>query len=627
MKIKFGITEKLIAAVVFPVVLLMVATGYYSFKFQRELLLTQFDERARTMIESLATSSEYPILTGNEKLLQNIGSAFLFREDVSVCEIKDKNGVVLFRGVGKVKTVVPRRYEAPVTTERVTSPDDMMFGGSEKQKREEIGKVYLGLSLDRVMREMERQRAATVALLLLGILAILIFITFLIRIILGRPVSELMKGTRAIASGDLQYEVPVITHDEIGMLALSFNKMTQDLQGTTTSVDNLNKEINERKKIEGALRQAEERYRMQFEGALDAIFLADTETGILIDCNPAGARLLGKERAEIIGQHQKMLHPQTSAENKFSYTFQQHLGEKKGVALEEQVITKNGEIKYVAITANMFEFGGKKILQGIFRDITESKKAAEEIKNAYEQLKQAQTQLVQTAKMASVGMLAGGVAHEINNPLTGVLNNVQLVKMMVEQKSNFDIKEFKEIIDVIENSALRCKKITQSLLDFSRSSKGTFQMISLNKIAEDVSILIEHELGLQNITIQKDLEPNLPDISGDPQLLQQVIFDIIANAKWAVQKKSEKEGGTITIKTHYEPKENNVSIFVSDTGIGIPKENLEKIFEPFFTTKNVGEGTGLGLAIVYGIIKAHKGIIKVESESGKGTTFTIVLPA
>jgi two-component system, NtrC family, sensor kinase len=224
-------------------------------------------------------------------------------------------------------------------------------------------------------------------------------------------------------------------------------------------------------------------------------------------------------------------------------------------------------------------------------------------------------------------MLAGGVAHEINNPLTGVLNNVQLVKMMVEQKSNFDIKEFKEIIDVIENSALRCKKITQSLLDFSRSSKGTFQMISLNKIAEDVSILIEHELGLQNITIQKDLEPNLPDISGDPQLLQQVIFDIIANAKWAVQKKSEKEGGTITIKTHYEPKENNVSIFVSDTGIGIPKENLEKIFEPFFTTKNVGEGTGLGLAIVYGIIKAHKGIIKVESESGKGTTFTIVLPA
>ena len=129
-----------------------------------------------------------------------------------------------------------------------------------------------------------------------------------------------------------------------------------------------------------------------------------------------------------------------------------------------------------------------------------------------------------------------------------------------------------------------------------------------------------------NIKIQRDIEPNLPEIKADSQLLQQAIFDIISNARWAIQKKSEKEGGVITIKACYEPDKDTVDISISDTGIGISEENLKKVFEPFFTTKGIGEGTGLGLFMVHNIIKENKGNIEVESHPNQGTTFKISLP-
>ncbi len=229
--------------------------------------------------------------------------------------------------------------------------------------------------------------------------------------------------------------------------------------------------------------------------------------------------------------------------------------------------------------------------------------------------------------MAAVGQLASGVAHEINNPLTGVLNNLQLIKMETEQRTDFSISDFKELLDIIEESALRCKKITRSLLDFSHASKGIYQISSLNEIIDKVVMLVEHEMNLENIVIVKDLPSVVLFIDCDVQLLQQVIFNLISNAKWAIEKKSKREGGTIDIKVCFNAEEKAVCLNVSDSGIGIPKENQEKIFEPFFTTKTVGEGTGLGLSVVYSIVRDHKGKITVESEVGKGTTFKICFPA
>ncbi|TBR16207.1 HAMP domain-containing sensor histidine kinase [bacterium] len=260
----------------------------------------------------------------------------------------------------------------------------------------------------------------------------------------------------------------------------------------------------------------------------------------------------------------------------------------------------------------------------ILEDVEEARK---ELTTLNDELRQAQAQLVQSAKMAAVGQLASGVAHEINNPLTGVLNNLQLIKMETEQRTDFTISDFKELLDIIEESALRCKKITRSLLDFSHASKGAYQASSLNEMVDKVVILIEHEMKLENIIISKDLQASIPFIDCDVQLLQQVVFNLVSNAKWAIEKKSKREGGTISIKTYFNAQEKTVCLDVSDTGIGIPKENHEKIFEPFFTTKTVGEGTGLGLSVVYSIIRDHKGKISLESEVGSGTIFRICFPA
>jgi len=260
----------------------------------------------------------------------------------------------------------------------------------------------------------------------------------------------------------------------------------------------------------------------------------------------------------------------------------------------------------------------------ILEDVEEARK---ELTTLNDELRQAQAQLVQSAKMAAVGQLASGVAHEINNPLTGVLNNLQLIKMETEQRTDFSVSDFKELLDIIEESALRCKKITRSLLDFSHASKGAYQASSLNEMVEKVVILIEHEMKLENIVITKDLQATIPFIDCDVQLLQQVVFNLVSNAKWAIEKKSKRDGGAITIKTYFNAIEKTVCLDVADTGIGIPKENHEKIFEPFFTTKTVGEGTGLGLSVVYSIIRDHKGKVILESEVGKGTTFKICFPA
>ncbi|MDD5254503.1 MAG: ATP-binding protein, partial [Candidatus Omnitrophica bacterium] len=257
----------------------------------------------------------------------------------------------------------------------------------------------------------------------------------------------------------------------------------------------------------------------------------------------------------------------------------------------------------------------------------ERRRAEEELQNAYEKLKLTQSQLIQSSKMAAIGQLASGVAHEINNPLTGVLNNVQLIMMQLHGNQPPKADEFAEIMKAVEDSALRCKKITKALLDFARASGGSFENIRLNDIMEQAVTIIGQELKLKNITLNKDLMPGLPVVRGDPQLLQQVIFDLVVNAKWAVEKKGGGDGGFITLGTGYDSSAQSVNITISDNGVGIPQENLQKIYDPFFTTKAVGEGTGLGLSICYNIIKEHNGRIAVSSKAGEGTTFTISLPA
>ncbi len=224
--------------------------------------------------------------------------------------------------------------------------------------------------------------------------------------------------------------------------------------------------------------------------------------------------------------------------------------------------------------------------------------------------------LSQSEKLASLGRLAAGVAHELNNPLTGVLTYSHLLL----KKTPPDSPD-KEDLEVIVRETTRCRQIVKELLDFARETKSQRKPSDLNRVIKDTISLVENQVSFQRVEIRAELDPSLPEIAIDANEMQQVFTNLALNAAEAMP-----EGGVITIETSADTNRNFVKVEVSDTGTGILEEHLSKIFDPFFTTKEAGTGTGLGLAVTYGIIQRHEGTIKVKSEVGKGTTFVIKLP-
>jgi len=231
------------------------------------------------------------------------------------------------------------------------------------------------------------------------------------------------------------------------------------------------------------------------------------------------------------------------------------------------------------------------------------------------ELKEAQAQLIQSEKLASIGQLAAGVAHEINNPLGVMLGFSQVMLKKLPEDD-----PMRKPLASIEREGLRCKKIIQGLLDFSRRSTPALQPMNLNDAVEAACEFIEHQITLDNIQVIKSLAPELPPIKADGNQLQQVFVNLIINAYQAMA-----QGGELSITTR--AVDDQVQAVFADTGAGIPAEVLKHIFDPFFTTKEVGKGTGLGLSVSYGIIESHGGKIEVESQVGVGTTFVITLPA
>ena len=235
-------------------------------------------------------------------------------------------------------------------------------------------------------------------------------------------------------------------------------------------------------------------------------------------------------------------------------------------------------------------------------------------------------QLLQTGKMASIGELAAGVAHEINNPLAIVLTERQLLLDAFQGKLNGDgelERQFLDSMNQIDIQVLRCKRITHNLLRFARRTESVIEPVDINSFLKEVAELMEREARANGITFVTDLDEDIPYIKSDPSQLQQVFLNLITNAIDALNRKAD---GLITITTRAEPREMGLWLIIADTGSGIAPENLSKIFDPFFTTKPVGKGTGLGLSICYSIIKRLGGTISVTSEVDRGTKFIIFLP-
>jgi two-component system, NtrC family, sensor kinase len=236
------------------------------------------------------------------------------------------------------------------------------------------------------------------------------------------------------------------------------------------------------------------------------------------------------------------------------------------------------------------------------------------------ELKDTQEDLIQAEKLTSLGQMAASIAHEVNNPLAGVLIYTQLLtKKITADKLSKEVAL--EQLSKMETELTRSSKLIRNLLDFSRQSTPNLRGVNANEVVEQAFSLVGHQAELQSIQMIKELTPSLPKVMADFDQLQQVCANLILNAIQAMP-----DGGRLTLRTSLDGND-QVKIEVEDTGCGISEENLHKLFTPFFTTKSKGKGVGLGLAVAYGIIQRHKGRIEVQSEEGKGTTFTIYLKA
>jgi two-component system NtrC family sensor kinase len=244
-----------------------------------------------------------------------------------------------------------------------------------------------------------------------------------------------------------------------------------------------------------------------------------------------------------------------------------------------------------------------------------------------QELRLAEAEVARGEKLASIGQLAAGIAHELNNPLTGVLTFTHLLRKKMPEGS-----QDAEDLDLVIRETKRCASIIRRLLDFAREKTPEKAQVNLNGLIEETVRFIERSAALQRIEIALDLDPDLPPLFVDADLIKQVLINILVNAQQAIT-----EHGNILVRSrvHESRKFTNcgdesvraVEIAITDTGCGIPKANLQRIFDPFFTSKEVGKGTGLGLSVSYGIVRSHGGDIEVESTEGEGTTFRVFLPA
>jgi len=329
----------------------------------------------------------------------------------------------------------------------------------------------------------------------------------------------------------------------------------------------------------------------------------------------------------------------------FSKAVRESIGENRLLRLINQGITyyetsfvsKQGHVLPVLVSGSSIKDDSGSVVWTVCTavDISKRKKAEDDLRKAYTQLKDTQSQLIQAEKMEAIGRMASGVAHEVKNPLSVILQGVNCLEMKLTPSQ----KENRDILQKIKNNVERADSIIKSLLDFSKLTELKLMPEDLNDIVESALGLLYHRVKFEKIKVVRELGHDLPKISADKRKMEQVFVNILLNAIQAMP-----NGGNLILRSYTmrlqdansEPVRNTAGYFdvgqraviaeIEDAGVGISEEDLSKIFEPFFTTKEPQEGTGLGLSVTRNIVDIHKGYLSVESEKNKGTKVSVYLP-
>jgi PAS domain S-box-containing protein len=425
----------------------------------------------------------------------------------------------------------------------------------------------------------------------------------------GRPCYlEEIKNKREIISTIHEYKSE---NGDTRFDVLTFSPIL-DEDGNLVQLLEASRDVTERIKLEREAQKSNIFFQNVIQSTVDGIVMVDTKGNVMI-FNEGMERLTGYSAKEIMekGHLSSFYNIDVAKENMKKMRSDKYGPVGKLNPTSMSITNKYGEEIPVTLSASIIIINGKEIGSvGVFTDMRE-------ILQMRKELEQAHFQLVQSDKIASVGRMAAGVAHEINNPLSGVLMYAELLK---ESLSDSDPQHKRDVQEIIDQT-LRCKKIVGDLLEFSRQSMGKAFSFSLDQLITKCLNLLVNQALFQNIRVNTMIDPDMPQLYGDMGQLQQVFSNLFINAAHAMEGK-----GRLDIEARFDASKSRFIIKVSDTGPGIPESYRDKIFDMFFTTKPVGKGTGLGLSISQNIIDLHGGSLRFECPPEGGTTFTVELP-
>jgi PAS domain S-box-containing protein len=360
--------------------------------------------------------------------------------------------------------------------------------------------------------------------------------------------------------------------------------------------------------------KSEEKYRSLFNNDPNPIFILDADNFTILDTNDRAKEFYGFSRMEMIGRRFQELGDEKDEE--VDKVLKKLSSEESILFSKKKHYTRNGRPFYVNINVSRAYYHEREVLIATTTDITESVEK--------------ETHLIQAGKMATLGLMAAGMAHEINQPLNVIQICADFILKSMKKGQAVPEEEMQSLAKDIVDNVRRATDVIKHVRDFARMSEVVRNKVNINDPIRDVFKVLGNQIKVHQIDLELDLQPDLPYILAEHNRLEQVFINLVTNAIDAMDEKNETgqekpAGKKLTITSFAQ--NGHVVVKVSDTGVGMSREVMDKIFEPFFTTKKIGKGTGLGISISYGIIKDYDGAIGIESEVNRGTTFTLTFPA
>jgi len=414
-----------------------------------------------------------------------------------------------------------------------------------------------------------------------------------------RPISELTKVSDEISHGN--YDIRPDLSNEIGEAGYEVRQLADSFINMTNRI----------KVSQIKLKESEEKYRSLVNSGPNPIFVIDRETLEILDSNPRAEETYGYNKDELTGRPFTDLGPFEYEESGLPKLDNGNWQKARVVSSKVQYFKKDGAPFYVNVHACPARYQDRDAMIIATTDITE--------------MVEKDNQLIQASKMTNLGEMSAGIAHELNQPLNTIKMASEFLEMMIERNKKVPEHDLYDVVKEVSCQADRAAGIINRLRDFGRKADFTKEKIYINTPIRGVLEILGKQLSLQNIDVELDLNETIPPVLAHNNRIEQVIFNLITNARDALNQKQElgMESGGRFIRIRSFREGDNVAITVSDNGIGIPESLRERIFEAFFTTKEMGEGMGLGLSISYGIVKDYGGHIDIESKEGLGTTFKL----